>query len=648
VSERTQEPIVEALQYRGRYYIEGAKSAIESAIQIIEEAVSNEDEAIRLRAERDGGPDHGQIQIGYDPEAKELAIIGDGIGMDSERMRERLGTLGATAESGARRSYFNRGIRDVFLALGGGEVTSIAKNAAGEEVLSRMVFVIEDEEMMMRIEASDEPVSAEQREQLGLEETGTKVKVPVRRLEKPHPKQFHFSELERGIRDCVGLRPVMEDPDREMTLLYGDTQPRRLRFEYPEAEDLIVKKAVEVGGQRGTIWAKLAPGPIKQARNRRAWIRGILIRGERSAYEIAKAQRLARFPAMDRVIGELQLDGIEDLQRETGEDDQLIYKTDRSGLVAEHPVVEAAYDLLVAELEPLIADLEANRAEEKTTPDVRRDLQKLAREINSVIDGAINVGAEDSDADPADDPDREEGDRPPEGDPEPKDRQLDDPIEFPVSRALVYAAEKKLLKVWFDSAAIPAGSTVEITSPMDQYISAVRLSAEVVPAPADDGVAELTIELTGGGSEGRYELGIRSGSHEAMLPLHVRFRRAGGFISNIVLADEDWESGSAIWDPSSCVVTVMVGRPEFKAAARSAAGGHKSPMKDPIYRQLVVESVREAALWEAARKRAEFEWDDLPAEDRSDGRNFQRETQFVFQEFDYKLRAKLHKAFGRD
>jgi hypothetical protein len=649
LTKQTNGPMVEELEYEGRYYTESAKSAIESAIQILEEAISNEDEAIRERADRDGGPNQGEIVVAYDPDHKELIVTGDGVGMTSERMRKRLRTVGGDPEAGAKRSYFNRGIRDVFLAMGGGEVTSVGKNSAGEEVLSRCTFLIDDTgKMVMRTDVADAPPSDLDREQLGFEGTGTQVRIPVRRLAKSRPKQFQFGELERQIRDCVGLRPVMSDPARQITLAYADTPPRRLQFEYPEAEDLVLEKEVEVAGVRGTLWAKLTPKVIKQARSRRAWISGILVRGERSAYEIARDSRLAKFPAMERVIGELRIDEIEILQREADEDAQLLYKTDRSGLNVEHPVVEAAYDLLVAELEPLIANLDANQPETKTSADVRRDLQKLAREINSVIDGAIGVGPESTEAEPAPDPDLEPGEPVPDGPEEPPNRELEQPIAFPVSYAMAYAGESKSIKVWFASDLIPPGSPVEITSASNEYVSAATLSADQVPPPAADGVAELSVRVTGGSSEGRYELCIRSGEHKAMLPVHVRFRRASGFISSIVLADEDWPSGSAIWDPSSGVVSVKVGRPEFKQVAlRAAQNGHKDPFKDPLYRQLVVESVREAALWEAAKQKAEVEWDELPAEDRRDGRTFQRETQFIFQEFDYKLRVKLHKAFAR-
>ena len=639
---------LEDLEYSPRYYTESAKSAIESAVQIVEEAISNEDEAITKRAERDGLPDQGKIIISYDPKTMVLSVSGDGTGLTCTRMRERLKRVGNTPEEGAKRSYFNRGIRDVFLALGGGEVISIGIDEEGVEVLSKAVFEFDGDSLKMRMEIEDETPSDQRRQELGLKGTGTVVRIPVQRLAKKKERQFECGPLAQQVRDCVGLRPVLADPDREVVLEYADTPPQRLSFIYPEAEDLIVEKEVSVGGLKGVLWAKLTDKPIKRARSRRAKVAGILIRGERAAYEVSVGNTLSVYPAMTRVIGELRLDGIEALQREADDESLLVYKTDRSGLNAEHPVVEAAYELIDKELQPLVADLDANREPVKTNSDVRRDLQKLARAINDVIDGASSLGPEDPSGKPSND-DEGSGDPPPQPvePPQPDDRQLDDPIEFPLGRIFVYAGESKKVKVWFDGEKVSPGTSIEIGSAPDEFITRSRLSADSVPAPAADGVAEVEVTLWAGESEGRYELVVRSGGHEAMLPVHVRFRRSSGFISNIVPEDEDWTLGSAIWNPSSGVVTVKVGRPEFKdAAAQARRNGHKDPWRDPSYRQLVVESVREAALWEAAKRAAEEEWDELPAEDRRDGRSFQREVQIQFQELDYKLRAKLLKVFG--
>jgi hypothetical protein len=640
----TAEAPLEELDFSPRYYTESAKSAIESVIQVVEEAISNEDEAITARAKRDGGPDQGKIVVSYDPAKMLLTVTGDGTGMTSARMRERLKKVGDTPQEGSKRGYFNRGIRDVFLAMGGGEVTSIGISGDGREVLSSAVFV-PDDKLKMKMEIEDREPSAGQRAELGLEGTGTVVKVPVRRLAKKKAKQFEFGQLAQQVRDCVGLRPVLADPNREIYLAYGSTPPRRLAFEYPEAEDLVAERQVEVGGLKGALWAKITEKPVKRNPSRRTRIAGILVRGERAAYEISRGGDLSTHPAMDRVIGELRLDGIEELQRSTDDDSQLVYKTDRSGLNPEHPVVEGVHRLIDETVEPLIADLDANRDRAKATPDMRRELQKLARVINEAIEGESPDGLEDRGGAQSEESDGSDVDPPPPGPHPPRDRELDDPIEFPYDRVFVKAGASRSVKVWFDAAAIAAGSPVEVVSSTDEVVTQAILSAGSVPAAAADGVAELTVTLKGGNTEGRHELKVRSGSHEATLPVHVRFPRASGFISQIIPIDEDWESGSALWFPSTGEVKVYVGRPEFRdAEVRARRSGEEDPWKHPEYRQLVVESVREAALWEAAKRRAEVEWDEMPSADR-DAEGFHDRVKYEFFELDYLLRAKLIGAF---
>ena len=55
---------------------------------------------------------------------------------------------------------------------------------------------------------------------------------------------------------------------------------------------------------------------------------------------------------------------------------------------------------------------------------------------------------------------------------------------------------------------------------------------------------------------------VSAGSYtSAGLPVHVRFKRASGFIRDIKLTDTDWESGSARYFPATGVVEVYIGRP---------------------------------------------------------------------------------------
>lgn len=203
----------------------------------------------------------------------------------------------------------------------------------------------------------------------------------------------------------------------------------------------------------------------------------------------------------------------------------------------------------------------------------------------------------------------------------------------------------RTIEVWFDTTKVPPGTAVRIDSTPDEIVSAATLARLDVPEPGSDGVAEIRLTLKAGGVEGQHEVGVTAAGYTATLPVHVRFPRASGFISQIVPEDTDWEAGSALWDPATGVVRVFTGRPEFTDAAARAKREGVDEWKHPLYRQLVVESVREAALWPAAARRAEVEWDELPKDERQDTNGFYRLVQSAFQELDYLLRRKLLKVF---
>jgi hypothetical protein len=579
----------------------------------------------------------------------ELSVTDDGVGLTASRMKDRLKHVGSAPEHDARRGFFHRGIREVFLAMGGGRMISVGEDAGGRLVLSEAIF---DPTRGMALQRSDTPVSDEDRRALGFDGTGTRVVVPLGRFARKKPRQYTFGAIEAQIRDCVQIRPVVADPDREVVFQFGGEQPRHLRFVYPDGVPLVQGKRVEVAGQHGTFWANVAERPIKSAgKSRQTRCNGILIRGARAAYEVTVGEKLRSHPAMARLFGELRIDSIEALQRQEdrapdADEAQLVYKVDRSGLNPEHPLVEAIYQYIDTTLGPLIAGLDANEEKRPVSADMRRQLAKLARVINEVVQDQGAGDLADPGGSPKEETEHGEDDREPPIPPEDRLRTIDAPIDFAYDRIFIAAGQSRTIKVWFDGNLVPEGTAVEVQSAPDERVHSARLSSSSVPAPGADDIAELSLTIKAGGEDGRHEVLIAAGDYTAVLPVHVRFPRASGFITNIVLKDEDWEAGSALFDPSSGVVTVFIGRPEFKdAEARAQRQGYE-PSKEPLYRQLVVESVREAALRPAAERAAEVEWDDLPKEERRDNRYaFHELVITAFNELDYKLRAALLKSF---
>jgi len=218
----------EPLDYDPRYYVHTAKNSITSFVQIIGEALSNSDEAISSRARANSEPDEGDIRIFYEPAREELKVVDDGTGMTTEVMLDRLKRVGAEALEESKRGFFHPGIREVFTAMGGGVVESIAKDAAGRHLYSRAVF---HPERGMAIDISDELVVEERRAQMGFEDTGTVITIPLRRFVHEKPRLFEFGMMESEITNCVQVRPVLSDPNRRIEFLYGGEPARRLKIQ---------------------------------------------------------------------------------------------------------------------------------------------------------------------------------------------------------------------------------------------------------------------------------------------------------------------------------------------------------------------------------------------------------------------------------
>src|SRR5262249_54216314 len=123
---------------RGRYFRENFAQAGIDLTQIVPELVTNADAAIAA-----AGRERGRIELrigAADPDflqawkaavrsvrvpalrswRYELVCADDGEGVDASVVDERLGALGVVPEREGQRGLFGRGLRDVWLAQGGG------------------------------------------------------------------------------------------------------------------------------------------------------------------------------------------------------------------------------------------------------------------------------------------------------------------------------------------------------------------------------------------------------------------------------------------------------------------------------------------------------------------------------------------------
>src|SRR3954471_12600272 len=127
----------------GRYFRENFAQGGIDLVQIIPELVTNADSAIAL-----GGRPSGRIVLRFGPPdagfavewkramrrlrapallewRHELRCSDDGVGMDAATVDRRLGALGVLPDAGGQRGLFGRGLRDVWLAQGGGRLEGV-------------------------------------------------------------------------------------------------------------------------------------------------------------------------------------------------------------------------------------------------------------------------------------------------------------------------------------------------------------------------------------------------------------------------------------------------------------------------------------------------------------------------------------------
>jgi hypothetical protein len=137
-------------QVRGRYFRENFAQAGIDLVQIVPELVTNADAAIAAADRTRGrihlrfGPPDPDFLRGWKRELRRLRIPAlldwrhevvcndDGEGVDAGTVDRRLGALGVTPEHAGQRGLFGRGLRDVWLAQGGGRIQGVRQGRAVE------------------------------------------------------------------------------------------------------------------------------------------------------------------------------------------------------------------------------------------------------------------------------------------------------------------------------------------------------------------------------------------------------------------------------------------------------------------------------------------------------------------------------------
>jgi hypothetical protein len=212
---------------RGRYFRENFAQGGIDLVQIVPELVTNADAAIAA-----SGRQRGRIELAFAPPDRdwlahwravlrrlrvpamlswrhEIVCTDDGEGMNAELVDLRLGALGERPIDDRQRGLFGRGLRDVWLAQGGGRI----EGARAGRLVESWFFPAAGDEPYAYVHVRDEPASGPARAALGLDGSGTRVTVPLAARRLPPS-----GRLRTLVAQLVQLRPVLEDPERELWL----------------------------------------------------------------------------------------------------------------------------------------------------------------------------------------------------------------------------------------------------------------------------------------------------------------------------------------------------------------------------------------------------------------------------------------------
>jgi hypothetical protein len=644
----------------GRYFRENFAQGGIDLVQIIPELVTNADSAIAI-----GGRERGRIGLSFGtPDSgfaaewrkamrrlrapalldwrHEVRCADDGVGMDAATVDRRLGALGAAPEASGQRGLFGRGLRDVWLAQGGGRLEAVKDGRFVES----WFFPSGGDDPYAFVHVRDEAAAVKP----GPSGSGTRITVPLA-AGKPPPN----ARLRRLVSQLVQLRPVLEDPARELWLDLPGESAQLVTAPAPELDAVLFDDELDVArGITARVVVRRSVEPIPLSPSRATRLGGLVIRSGRAAHETTLAGHEGE-PGTRHLFGEVVCDALEELQREALDSPrpQVVVKVDRSGLNELHPVVVALYAALDRVLKPIVAAEEKRAGAHLVRPGRAlhaRDqvgLRALNDALRTAFDAPGSAGFERGSA-PSDAPAAHapEPAQPAEPTPTPdrRDAALAGAIRFKRSPVRLHPGEDRSVSLVIDPAQVPPGTRVEVSTDAGLRL---KLWDDVVPEPNRGGWSRLTGTLRARVS---VEPGARLGAsaeaagHTAELDVLIVRHRAGGWVSEIARKDEDAVI-EAHFDPDSGVVTVFEGRPEFKALERAArrAGIKPSRVREYLpYRMLEVEAAANAVYHWAAEQIVSRR---LATELRTDPAEYAHALRLETQSLRHRTHDKLMRAF---
>lgn len=593
---------------RGRYFRENFAQGGIDLVQIVPELVTNADAAIAA-----GDRGRGGIEVRFgapDPSfldawraqmralrvpallrwRYEVSCTDDGIGVNAAAVDHRLGALGELPEQGGQRGLFGRGLRDVWLAQGAGRIEGVRDGRTVES----WFFPAAGDDPYAYLHVRDELSQSEQ--------PRTRVTVPLALDRLPAD-----GRLRTLVSQLVQIRPVLEDPERELWLELPSGAVEIVRLPAPEPDPerpVLFDDEVEVSrGVQARVTVRRSSRPLPPGTSRATRLGGLVVRSGRTAHESTFAGHEG-LPGTRHLYGEVRCDALEELQRAALDRPrpQVVVKVDRSGLNENHPIVKALYAAIDGVLRPIVAEEERRAGAHlvRAGGALRARDQVGLRALNDALKGAFDTpgtaGFESGGRPSADPPVMHDEEAEtiagppvhPSAGPATVERA---PLRFKQALVRLHPLERRGVSLLIDPGRIVPGTPVHVA--VDPGLG-ISLWCDTVPEPNRSGWSRIDANLrcrVSAEAGARLSVLAEAGGHTAELVVRVVRHRATGWVREIARKDEDAEI-EAHFDPESGVVTVYEGRKELKALERAArrAGLSKARVREYLpYRMLEVE-----------------------------------------------------------
>jgi hypothetical protein len=551
-----------------RYVRDAAAGAAREFQRAVPELMTNADAAIHRLGQR------GRIWIYIHTIAPQiLQVVDDGVGMNDVTMEHRLFTLGVDPEDPMERSLFGRGLRDVLMAGRAGEVVSVASDGR----MYHALFSSPPGSFLRSIWAPDHGLPADatlrQTYQLPAEGTGTSVRVW---LDPEHSRLPAADRLFYVVRNLVQCRPIYDDPDRSVYLSADGGPLQPVTFDAPPVTATLLDEIVPVEGfqdasARIVIHRSGEEFPLTRI-ERHIRRGGLVVRSGRAAHA-AMYFGFEGWEGTRRLFGSVTSDAIDTIQRDAlgrGESEAIVF-SDRSGLNPDHPFTQALTKAINEKLQPLVESEEGGKAPTRAMAEsVRsrrerglRELNRMAaRILSSMGKGPAGGRGKSAKPTPAPIPTSQNGSPPGTR----STSVLPAPVYFPQPVYFIKPRLKRTVRALVDMSLCPAGSDVEVILEDD---SAGKVTCATQLPATKGAVQSLRIEIVGGAPRARSTLLLRVGANTAETEVIVQSHQARGIFSELKPVEQDNPYMQARFNPTSGVVEIFTGRPEFASLLRA-------------------------------------------------------------------------------